>query len=90
MPDMEPLTGTELALLDAIKTLSGALITLDPRMAEILPESFAHQRDGNLQGGQLQAAAVFSLLHDFVADPERQKAREEARLLLKEEPKGTA
>lgn len=82
------LTSVEIALLDAIKSVSLVLIAIAPGAARSLATSFAHQRDDKIRTGQPDAAAALELLRRFVAGPELQEAVEQARRLLTEPPAG--
>ncbi len=85
-----PLSEIELALIDAFKSLADVLMAMNPNAVKALTTSFEHQRNGKLQTGQPNAAAVFELLRLFVADPKRQAYRERIRLLLAAPPQGRA
>lgn len=85
-----PMSDTEIALLDAIKSVADVLISMNEGAATALETSFAHQRDEKLRLRQPEAYAVFELLRAFVADPERKRRRAEVRRILSEEPKGQA
>ena len=82
------LSDTEIAIIDAFKTLADQLMAINPNAVSALATSFEHQRNAKLQAGQPGAAVVFGLLHRFVADPERQLYREQIRQLLTVPPRG--
>jgi hypothetical protein len=84
------LSETELALMDALKAIADVVIAANEGAAKALAISFEHQRDGKIQVGQPDAAALFELLRLFVADPERKAYREQVRRLLAERPQGRA
>lgn len=86
----EGITEGEIALMDAIKTLSEIIMYAIPGTEKYLIRSFQEQAHAKLQSGQPDAAAMFALLHQFVASPERSANREAIRKFLEEPPKGQA
>jgi hypothetical protein len=83
------MTETEVGLVDAITTLIEVFCAsgVDP---EVIARAFEAQRDGHLQKGQVDAAAVLALLVDFARDPERRQQRGFLRRIERESPAGTA
>jgi hypothetical protein len=81
---------TEIALMDAIKTLAEIFMYAHPGAEKYLTRAFEHQAQAKIQLGQPDAAAMFALLHEFVASPERGSNRAAIRKFLEEPPQGQA
>lgn len=81
---------TEIALLDAIKTLAEVVMFAHPGSEKYLTRAFEYQARAKLQSGQPEAAALFELLRQFVAAADRQSNREAVRKFLEEPPQGRA
>lgn len=84
------LSDTELALVDAIKSIAEVLMAMHPRAAAALAASFRHQENLLIQAGRQDAALVLGLLQRFAADPARQAEREQVRRVISEPPQGQA
>jgi hypothetical protein len=84
------LSDVEIALIDAIKSVSDVVMAMDPHAAGVLATNFAHQRDGKLAKDQPEAAAVFEILRLFVDDPDRKEYRNLVRKAMSERSKGSA
>ena len=88
--DQDEIRDTEIALMDAIKTVLEVMIGQEIASPVYLDKAFAGQRDAFLQRKMGSAAGVMELLRRFVTDPERGKRREQYRILSTELPKGSA
>lgn len=88
--EQKGLTEGEIALMDAIKTLTEIFMYAHPGAERYLTKSFGHQAEEKLRSGQPDAAAMFMLLHNFVASPERSENREAIRKFMAEPPQGRA
>lgn len=86
----DELRDTEIALMDAIKSILEVIMTAGIAKPELFDRMFSHQRDGYLAKGNGSAAGVMELLRAFVSDPTRAAHREGLRKVLTEPPAGSA
>jgi hypothetical protein len=84
------LRDTEIALMDAIKTVMEIIMTAGIAGPSVFDKMFSYQRDAYIQKQMGEAAGVMELLRKFASDPTRAEHREGLRKLLTEEPKGSA
>lgn len=87
MPHQEAphhLTDTEIALMDAIKTLIDIMMAKEIVTNEVFDRMFASQRNTYIQNKMPSAAAVMELLRAFST------TRGNQRDLLQVQPKGSA
>jgi hypothetical protein len=80
------LRDSEIALMDAIKTVFEVLVAKRILPPEVLGEILSRQRDRYAADGMHQAVFVMEELHGFVTNPERLQARR----FHDEPPAGTA
>jgi hypothetical protein len=91
MPDDESdLRDSEIALMDALKSVIEILIAKDIAKPEAIDKLLAGQQNGYVEKRMPSAVVVMGFLRSFVSDPERAAFRSEIRKLLKEPPKGSA
>ena len=93
MPDeieRKGLSDVEIALADAVKTILEIIMHAHPGAEKYFARAFGQQRDKKLETAQPDAAAVFEILRQFVADPTRQEAREQLAKFFSEAPMGQA
>ena len=84
------LRDSEIALMDAIKSLMEILLHANIATPRAFDHIFTNQRDGYLAKQMPRAAAVMELLRQFATSPEREEHRQTLRQLLAEPPQGSA
>ena len=84
------LSDVEIALIDSLKTALEVIIHAHPGSEKYLARAYGYQSDAKLKTDQPDGAAVHELLRQFVANPERQEARERLAKFLSAEPEGRA
>lgn len=89
MDDTE-LRDSEIALMDAIKSLMEIMLTAGIAQPKTFDKLFTNQRDGYLQKHMPAAAAIMEMLRHFAVNPDRQAYRELSRMVRNEPPQGSA
>jgi hypothetical protein len=86
----DTLRDTDIAFVDALKTLVEALISSNSVTADSLQHMFARQRDGYIAKEMPDAAVVMEVLRTFAAATKRVEPSEAIRRALEEPPQGRA
>jgi hypothetical protein len=97
MPDNEnmgsddnTLRDSEVALMDAIKTVFEVIIAKGISSPDTLASILSKQSESYPQATMPRAVFVMDSLRDFVNDPQRKELREQLRQMLQTPPKGSA
>jgi hypothetical protein len=88
--DDDTLRDSEVALMDAIKTVLEVIIAKGISVPDTLASMFSQQSASYPQAEMPKAVFVMDSLRDFVLDPKRKELREQLRLTLQVPPKGSA
>jgi hypothetical protein len=88
--DENTLCDSEVALMDAIKTVLEIIIAKKISAPSTLAQIFQLQSKSYPKEQMPKAVFVMESLRDFVNDPERQAQRERAERLSREPPSGSA
>ncbi len=84
------LRDSEIALMDAIKTIAEIIMTAGIAKPAIFDRMFAAQRDGYLAKQMPNAAGVVETLRLFCVDPSREAHRQQLNQILGSPPQGEA
>lgn len=88
--DENTLRNSEVALMDAIKTVLEIIIAKNISAPSTLAQIFQMQSKSYPKELMPKAAFVMESLRDFVSDPERKSQREKAERLSQEPPSRSA
>jgi hypothetical protein len=88
--DDDTLRDSEVALMDAIKTVFEVLIAKGISTPDTLASILSKQSEAYPQTEMPKAVFVMESLRDFVNDPKRKELREQLRQMLQTPPKGSA
>jgi hypothetical protein len=88
--DDNTLRDSEVALMDAIKTVLEIIIAKKISAPATLAQIFQLQRNSYPEALMPKAVFVMESLREFVNDPVRQAEREKAERLRQEQPSGSA
>src|ERR1035437_1291885 len=83
--DDDTLRDSEVALMDAIKTVLEVIIAKGISKPETLGSIFSKQSEDYPQTEMPKAVFVMNSLRDFVSDPKRKAFREQLRQMLEEQ-----
>lgn len=89
-PEKEPLRDSEIALMDAMKSIIEIILTANIAKPQVFDKLFASQSEQYEKKRMPAAIAVMELLREFVNNPNREKHRQSLRQILQESPKGRA
>jgi hypothetical protein len=89
-PERESLRDSEIALMDAIKSVIEIMLTANIAKPQVFNRLFGAQHDEYMRKRMPAAAAIMQLLQNFVNDPKREEHRQRLRQILQEPPKGSA
>lgn len=89
-PEKEQLRDSEIALMDAIKSVIEVMLTANIAKPKVFDKLFAAQAEQYEKKRMAAAWAIMELLRRFVSDPTREAHRQQLRQILQELPKGSA
>ncbi len=88
--DDDKLRDSEIALVDALKTLMEIMVSGGIVKADVLQRVFAHQRDGYITKSMPNAAVIMEVLRGFAGSRAGTPPKDALREALEKPPQGSA